>query len=100
MLINVSSLSEIIEGVLAEIENKIIENKKSVKLLGVITDDKLSFEERILKICNKVSSKLHALSRIPHFLSTHKLKVIMKSFIESQFTYCPPVWMFHKQKTE
>ena len=38
MLRNVSSLSQII---LAEIENEIIENKKSVKLLGVIIDNKL-----------------------------------------------------------
>ena len=41
-------------GVLAELENKIIENKKSVKLLGVIIDNKLSFEEHILKICKEV----------------------------------------------
>ena len=85
------------EGVHAVIENEIIENKKSVKLLGVIIDNKLSFEEHILKICKKVSLKLHALSRISHFLSTHKLKVLMKSFIESQFGYCPLAWMFHSR---
>ena len=60
----------------AEIENEIIENKKSVKLLEVIIDHTLSFEEHILKICKKVSLKLHALSRMSHFLSTYKLKVL------------------------
>ena len=32
-----------------------------------------------------------------HFLSIHKLKLLMKSFIESQFGYCPLVWMFHSR---
>ena len=38
--------------------------------------------------------KLHALSRISHFLDTEQLKRIMKAFILSQFNYCPLVWMF------
>ena len=39
--------------------------------------------------------KLHALPRISHFLSTDKLRILMKSFIESPFEYCPLIWMFH-----
>ena len=30
-------------------------------------------------------------------MSTHKLRIIMKAFIESQFQYCPLVWMFHRR---
>ena len=30
-------------------------------------------------------------------MSTHKLRMIMKAFIESQFQYCPLVWMFHSR---
>ena len=29
-----------------------------------------------------------------------KLKLLMKSFIESQFNYCPLIWMFHSRKMQ
>ena len=31
-------------------------------------------------------------------MSMNKLKLIMKAFIESQFGYCPLIWMFHSRK--
>ena len=30
-------------------------------------------------------------------MSSEKLRVIMKAFIESQFGYCPLIWMFHSR---
>ena len=85
------------EDVSALIEGVKIECKKSVKLLGIYIDNKLDFDEHISKICKKVSLKLHALSRISHFLCTDKLRTVMKAFIESQFEYCPLIWMFHSR---
>ena len=73
------------EDVSALIEGVKIEFKKSVKLLGIYIDNKLDFDEPKSKICKKVSLKLHAVSRISHFLSTDKLRTVMKAFIESQF---------------
>ena len=32
---------------------------------------------------------------VSKFLSTEKLRLVMKTFIESLFNYCPLVWMFH-----
>ncbi len=64
------------------------------KLLGVIFDKKLSFKQQVKSLCKKAGQKLHALSRISHFLDTEQLKRIMKAFILSQFNYCPLVWMF------
>ena len=85
------------EDVSAFIEGVKIECKKSVKLLGIYIDNKLDFDEHISKICKKVSLKLHALSRISHFSSTDKLRTVMKAFIQSQFEYCPLIWMFHSR---
>ena len=85
------------EDVSALIEGVKIECKKSVKLLGIYIDNKLDFDEHIPKICKKVSLKLHALSRISHFLCTDKLRTVMKAFIETQFEYCPLIWMFHSR---
>ena len=49
------------------------------------------------KYVKKVSLKLHALLRISPYLNTEKLRKIMKAFIESQFSYCPLIWMFHSR---
>ena len=74
-----------------------IVNKKSVKLLGVTIDQNLNFSEHVTKLCKKASTKLHALARVSKFMSMKKLRIIMKAFIESQFGYCPLIWMFHNR---
>ena len=79
------------------LENEIIECDTSVKLLGVTIDNNLKFTEHISKMCKKISSKLHALMRISNYMTRDKLRLVMKSFIESQFSYCPLVWMFHSR---
>ena len=80
----------------AIVGSKVIQRSKSVKLLGVHIDNKLDFSEHISNICNKVNQKVHALRRISHFINKDKLRKIMKTFIETQFGYCPLIWMFHK----
>ena len=67
------------------------------KLLGVIIDSELKFENHITEICLKVSKKINALCRISSFMSLEKRRTLMKAFIESQFNYCPLIWMFHSR---
>ena len=74
-----------------------IESSDTVKLLDITFHNKLKFEKHISKICNKVSHKLHALARISNYMTSNKLQAIMKAFIESQFGYCPLIWMFHSR---
>ena len=81
-----------------EIENIKISNSHCEKLLGIKIDSKLSFDDHVTGLCSKASQKLHALSRISHFMETKQRLIIMKSFINSQFGYCPLVWMFHSRK--
>ena len=75
-----------------------IQNSNSEKLLGIKFDNKLTFDEHVSSICTKASQKLHALSRVGRFMSFDQRQVTMKSFILSQFGYCPLVWMFHSRK--
>ena len=77
--------------------NELLENEPSVKLLGVQIDEKLNFEEHVTNLLKKGNQKLHALMRISKYLEEDKLKVIMKTFIESQFNYCPLIWMCHSR---
>ena len=79
------------------IENELIPNCKSQKLLGMKIDSLFSFNTHVSEICSKVASKLHALSRISHFMSFSQRKLILNAFILSQFSYCPLVWMFHSR---
>ena len=80
-----------------EIQNYKIRNSKCEKLLGVKINNNLSFDEHVADLCNKASKKLHALSRVAHFMKTEQRKIIMNSFINSQFGYCPLVWMFYSR---
>ena len=79
------------------IDNDVIECSRSVKLLGVTIDNKLDFNEHISKLCKTVSTKLHDLARVSNIMSRDKLRLLMKAFIESQFSYCPLVSMFHSR---
>ena len=81
-----------------KVEKEIVECCSSVKLLGVTIDNELKFDEHVSKLCKKASQKLHALARVSNYMSQDKLRMLMKAFIESQFGYCPLVWMFHSRK--
>ena len=91
-------LNDADEKYFIEIDNFKIPNSTCEKLLGINIDNKLSFDDHVVGLCSKASQKLHALSRISHFMKTKQRQIIMKSFIHSQFGYCPLVWMFHSRK--
>ena len=78
-------------------DTKIIETYKE-KLLGVVIDSSLSFEEHIKLICKKASAKLNALSRQCKVLPFYKRRTLMKAFFDSQFAYAPLVWMCHSRE--
>ena len=85
------------EDNIIKIGDEEISGSKSVKLLGITIDNKLNFNEHIRKLCKKANQKLHALARISTYLDSRKLRIIMKTFIDSQFNYCPLIWMFHSR---
>jgi hypothetical protein len=79
------------------LENAFLESEDIVKLLGVHVDKELKIEEHINMVLKNANRKLHALMRMSKFLSQDKLRVLMSAFIESQFNYCPLIWMFHSR---
>ena len=79
-------------------QTKIWESRKQ-KLLGIIIDRNLRFDEYVLNQCKKAGRKLSALTRICKFMSLERRRTLMKSFIESQFGYCPLIWMFCGRKS-
>ena len=83
------------EDISLHVEQDIMKSSDSVKLLGAFIDKQLNFNEHVSKLCKKGNQKLHALARVSKYPSKDKLRIIMKTFIESQYNYCPLVWMFH-----
>ena len=82
------------ENVSLVVDGYKIKGNKIVKLLGIKTDNQLNFNDHVSSIYKKASLKLHALARISKFMSKEKLRVLMKDFVESQFGYCPLIWMY------
>ena len=79
------------------IHGSVIKRSNSEELLGITIDSDFTFEEHINTLCRKATQKLHALSRTPQYLSQHKNRILFKTFIMSQFNYCPLVWMCHSR---
>ena len=75
-----------------------IECSVDEELLGVVIDDQLNFDKHINNVCRKAANKLSALARISKYMDSEKLKCLMKTFVMSQFQYCPLVWMCHSRK--
>ena len=56
------------------------------------------YDKHLTRVCKKANQKVSALARITRILPFHRRYIILKSFIESQFSYCPLVWMFCTRK--
>ena len=81
----------------ATIDNSYIKSEDEQVLLGITIDSNLTFENHIRNICKKASQKLNALARIALYMNIQKKRTIMKSFVTSQFSYCPLIWIFHSR---
>ena len=62
-------------------------------------DNNLNMKEHIKNICKKAGNKLNALARIAKFLDENKRKLLMNSFVISQFNYCPLIWMYCQRQS-
>ena len=80
------------------LENAFLESEDIVKLLGILIDKELKFEDHIRSLLKEGNGKLHALMCVSKYLTQEKLRILLKSFIESQFNYCPLIWMCHSKK--
>ena len=68
------------------------------ELLGITIDKGMKFNAHLGKICKKAGAKVTALGRLARIVPFKKKRIVMSAFIESQFCYCPLVWMFCSRK--
>ena len=58
-----------------------IHNSQSEKLLGIVIDKNLRFDEHVTCLCKKASQKLHALARVFKFMNIEQRKKIMDALL-------------------
>ena len=81
------------EHMFVSLSDETIWEENAVKLLRILIDSDLTFNDHLKIICEKASGKLTAISRFCFILSENK-KIILKTFFNSQFNYCPLIWIF------
>ena len=60
----------------------------TVKNLGVLLDQKLTFEPQINKCVSSIYCTIKLLSQIKHFLTNRELLILVSSLILSKIDYC------------
>ena len=68
------------------VEENQLSSSKSEELLGILIDHKLTFENHLLNIVQKVNQKLHALARISKYMPRKKAENYHESIC--LFTVC------------
>ena len=75
-------------------ETMVIESVEE-NLLGITLDKNLDFKSHVNAICKKAGQKLHALARFSSYMNVEKSRIMMNTFVMSQFSYCTLIWRFH-----
>ena len=76
------------------IDDVTIKTSEKVKLLGVTIDQNLNFDEHVKILCRKASNQLKILFRFKSSLGNKEKQAMYKTFILSNFNFCPVVWNF------
>ena len=72
--------------------NKTITNVPSVKFLGLLVDDTLSWDKHINQIASKLSSACYAVRALTPLLSINALKMLYFSYAHSTISYGIIFW--------
>ena len=81
-----------------KVGNDQIDRVTSMKYLGVILDDHLTFDEHITYIINKASKKLGVLRRAREYLNKSTKILLYKSLVLPHLDYCDLVYMCTKEE--
>lgn len=64
----------------------------SIRLLGMLVDESLCWDEHVDHLCKKLNSALHLLRKLSYFCHTEVLLTVYYSLFLSHARYCLPVW--------
>ena len=85
-------ISKIDPNLAIKINDKCIQNSECEKLLGVLIDQNLDFNQHIDYVCKNISSKIALLNKIKKFLPLQTRKLYYNAYILPVMDYCLTVW--------
>ena len=88
---NLNTKSRELSNVIS-IDSNLVSRVPSNKYLGVLLDEKLTFQIHIDYICKKACAGIGTLRRIKPFVPLCTLVTLYRSLIEPYFDYCSPLW--------
>ena len=53
----------------------------------------------LCSVCSKASRKIYALAKVAPYMYLSKRCILMITFFNSQFRYCPLIWIFNNRTT-
>jgi hypothetical protein len=65
---------------------------RNFKLLGVLFDEFLTFDDHISFLCSKISKSLFCINRVKNFISQDTLKTLYFAMVHSHVAYCLSVF--------
>ena len=76
------------EQMWVQLDRNIAWESNDIIFLGIMLGNNLKFDKHVFNICSKGNRKLSALTRVAKLLPLKKRRILLKTFIESQFKYC------------
>ena len=80
------------------VDGNTIISANEINVLGVTLDDKLKFNSHVQSLCFRASRQINSFKRIAKYLNVERRLTVLKSFILSNFSYCPVTWIFCGKK--
>lgn len=74
--------------------NTVLHPLSEVKILGVVLDQKLSFESHLNNLCRKVASKVNSMFRLTKILNVSSKLKLYNAFIMSHLNFCSTIYHF------
>jgi hypothetical protein len=74
---------------LSRVHNNGSSENQTYKLLGVLFDEYLSFNQHVSYVHSKISRSLFLLNRSKHFLTKYALRLLYFATVHSHLLYCP-----------
>ena len=68
------------------------------KFFRVKIDKNIEFDDNLPSLRKKAGRELGAFAGLSNFKGLKQKRILIKIFFESQFVYCPLIWMFHTRK--
>jgi hypothetical protein len=75
------------------ITGKVIRTKNTMKVLGVLMDSTLTWNDHIHKTVNNIQSKIHAIRVIQRYFEKDELLTLLKTYCYPSLYYASNVWL-------